>query len=313
MLTNNNLIEVVSLGTPCSSIEIEAIKDFLTKNHLRANIFLEDNTTIKNKNNHEFATINAKYRFLQFQKAWENSHSKVIWCSRGGYGSAEILEFLTSMPKPKIPKIFIGFSDITSISIFLNQQFQIPTICAPMLIQCAMNMVSPNSIQTILDVISGKKNKFNYELINLKNHNFNEINGEIIGGCVSVIAGNFGTKNQINWHQKILFLEDEGEDGERLDRYFQQISTIIKESHRKPLAIILGNFTQGNNHGSPKADNIKIAIDKFVEKTVDIAIFQEKSLCLGHSKDMMPIAIGVKTIISNNNTLEQTIPNIFNS
>ena len=311
MLTNNNLIEVVSLGTPCSSTEINAIKDFLSKNHLRANIFLEDNTTIKNKNNHEFATINPKYRFQQFQNAWENSHSKIIWCSRGGYGSAEILEFLKSMTKPKIPKIFIGFSDIASISIFLNQQFQIPTICAPMLVQCAMEMVSPYSIQTILDVISGKKNKFDYELINLKNHNFNEISGEIVGGCMSVIAGNFATKNQINWHQKILFLEDEGEDGERLDRYFQQISTIIKESHHKPLAIILGNFMQGNNHGTPKGDNIKIAIDKFIEKTIDIPLFQEKSLCLGHSIDMMPIVIGLKAIISNNK-LHQSIANVFN-
>ncbi len=312
MLTNNNLIEVVSLGSACTSIEINAIKDFLNKNNLRANIFLEDNTTIKNKSNHEFATINPKYRFQQFQSAWENSYSKIIWCSRGGYGSAEILEFLTSMPKPKIPKMFIGFSDIASISIFLNQQFQIPTLCAPMLVQCAMDMVSPHSIQTILDVISGKKNNFDYELINLKNYNFNEIVGEIVGGCVSVIAGNFATRNQIDWHQKILFLEDEGEDGERLDRYFQQITSIIKESHRKPLAIILGNFIQGNNHGSPKADNIKIAIDKFVEKTVDIPLFQEKSLCLGHSSEMMPIAIGVKAIINNNNKLQQSIANILN-
>ena len=135
-----------------------------------------------------------------------------------------------------------------------------------MLVQCAMDMVSPHSIQTILDVISGKKNNFDYELINLKNYNFNEIVGEIVGGCVSVIAGNFATRNQIDWHQKILFLEDEGEDGERLDRYFQQIATIIKENHFKPLAIILGNFMQGNNHGTPKANNIKIAIEKFIKK-----------------------------------------------
>jgi len=96
------------------------------------------------------------------------------------------------------------------------------------LVQCAFDMVYASSISTILDLVSGKKNQFNYELINLKDHNFKEIYGEVVGGCVSVIAGNFSTKNQIDWHQKILFLEDEGEDGERLDRYFQQIATIIK-------------------------------------------------------------------------------------
>ncbi len=311
MTVNNNLVEVVSLGTPCSMIEINAIKDFLTANHLRANIFFEENTTLKNKDNNEFASINPKYRFQQFQSAWENPHSKIIWCSRGGYGSAEIIEFLSSMPKPKISKIFIGFSDISSISIFMNQQWHIPTICAPMLVQCAFDMVSKTSTQAILDVISGKKNRLNYQLVSVKNHNFEEITGELIGGCVSVIAGNFGTKNQINWDQKILFLEDEGECGERLDRYFHQISSIIKESHRKPLAIVLGNFSQNNKHGIVNQENVKIAINKFAEKIIDIPFFVETQSCLGHSPEMMPIVIGGKAIINNKNQLEQTITNIY--
>ena len=310
MLEKKNIIDVISPGTPCTKAEIKAIKDFLINHNLSPNIFLEEQTSINHKNDHEFSEISSKYRFQQFQMAWENPHSQVIWCSRGGYGSAEIIEFLSSMPKPKIEKTFIGFSDISSLNIFINQQWKLPTICAPMLVQCAFDMVYSSSISTILDLVSKKITQLDYQLINLKNHEFKEIYGEIVGGCVSVIAGNFATKNQIDWNQKILFLEDEGEDGERLDRYFQQITTIIKETHFKPLAIILGNFMQGNNHGTPKANNIKIAIEKFIKKTVDIPLFQEKTFCLGHSSNMMPIATGVKAFIDSNNILKQTITDL---
>lgn len=302
----NNLVDVVSLGTPCSSQDIQEIKAFLSTNNFQSNIFLEQETTIAKTNPHEFATINSKIRFEQFRLALENPDSKIIWCSRGGYGSAEIINYLSTLARPKQTKLFIGFSDISSINIFLQQNWNYPSVIAPMLIQCALNKVSKQSIQTIIEVILGKINQFSYSLINLKNLEYQAITGQVVGGCVSVIAGNFATKNQLNWHNKILFLEDEGEDGERLDRYFQQISTIIFESKLQPKAIVLGNFMQGNCHGTPKQKNIEIAINNFANKTQEIPFFIEQSFCLGHSFEMMPLGIGIDAKIVNNQ-LHQTI------
>jgi len=303
----NNLVDIVMPSTPCSQAEVKAMKEFLTLHNFRANIFLEEQTTIAHKNNHEFSSASPKHRFLQLHQALENPNSQIIWCARGGYGCAEIIEYLYSIDRPKKNKIFIGFSDITSLNIFLHQQWQYPTITAPVLIQCAYDKVSVNSTRTIIDLIKGNINTLSYQLVNLKNHNFSQIKGELVGGCVSVIAGNFGCKNQLNWHDKILFLEDEGEDGERLDRYFQQITTIIKETHQRPLAIVLGNFMQGNLHGSPKLENIEIAIERFVKKTNDIPFFQEQSFCLGHSFEMLPLIVGGMTTISDKNILKQNI------
>ena len=118
----------------------------------------------------------------------------------------------------------------------------------------------------------------------------------VSGGCISVLAGQFGTKNQIDWADKILFLEDEGEDGERLDRYFSQLIQIMRESKKYPQAILLGNFLQANPHGTPKAKNITMAIEKFaanlLEENLAVALFEEKTKCLGHSKDMLPLVLG---------------------
>lgn len=302
MLKKDDIVDVVSAATPCEFAQIAKIKNFLSENDLEPQIFLEKETAVKTLSNHEFAVIDAKIRFQQLQKAI-NSNSKIIWCSRGGYGGAEILPFLRKMPKPEIEKIFIGFSDIDSINLFLRQNWNWQTISAPMLLQMAENKVSKKSQKAILDLIFGKTKELKYKLKLLNSPNIvtaHLLQGNITGGCISVIAGNFATKNQINWQDKILFLEDEGEDGERLDRHFYQIVSIIKEGKKKPKAILLGNFLQSNPHGTPKANNILIAIEKLVRNLPEIAIYQEVSGCLGHSSEMLPLIFNKNCEIKNN-------------
>lgn len=309
MLKKNDIVDVVSLGTACTSDQIKQIKTFIKKVGLSANIFLEKETTLKKPTTHSFPSFEAKTRFEQLKKAIANPKSKIIWCARGGYGSAEILPFLKSLKKPKTAKIFIGFSDISSLNKFLIEEWNWQVISAPMLAQIALEKVSEKSTKAILDFVFGKKTELKYSLKNLNNSK-SEIKAQLTGGCFSVLAGHFGTKNQINWNRKILFLEDQGEDGERLDRYFNQITTIMIEQKKYPAAILLGNFLESNLHGTPKAKNIEMAIKKFVknlaEKKLKIPVFEEKTKCLGHSKDMLPLVLGAEAkIIAPNNLLIQ--------
>ena len=116
-LKKNDVADVVFLGTAGTLDEVKKIKNFIKKIGLTPNIFLEKETTLKKPVSHEFPSFKASQRFEQFKKAVE-SDSKIIWCARGGYGSAELLPFLTKMKKPKMPKIFIGFSDISSLNNF---------------------------------------------------------------------------------------------------------------------------------------------------------------------------------------------------
>jgi muramoyltetrapeptide carboxypeptidase len=309
MLKKNDMVDIVSLGTASSSDEIKKIKNYVKKIGLIPNIFLEKETTLKKSEPHEFPSCTAETRFEQLKKSIENPDSKIIWCSRGGYGTAEILPFLMKMKKPKTQKIFIGFSDISSLNIFLIQKWNWKVVSAPMLIQLALAKVSKKSEKAILDLVFGKVEELRYELVvaTCGLAQGQPLRGVITGGCISVLAGHFGTQNQIDWSNKILFLEDEGEDGERLDRHFHQIATIITEQKKIPTAIILGNFLEANPHGTPKEKNIKIAIKKFAEKLPQIPIFQEKTNCLGHSRDMLPLLLGTEAKIIANKFLVQKV------
>ncbi len=315
-LKHGDVVDIISPATACTQGEIAEIKKFVKKIGLLPRIFLEEKLTLKKPVYHEFPSFEAEQRFQQLKNSIENSESKIIWCARGGYGSADLLPFLQKMKKPKNQKIFIGFSDLVSVTTFLQQEWNWQVICAPMLSQIVLNKVSKKSEKAILDLIFGKTKELKYKLEPLNNFTKTTINSEITGGCISVLAGNFGTKNQIDWKNKILFLEDEGEDGERLDRYFNHITTIMIEQKKYPQitfpqVILLGNFLEANPHGTPKAKNIKLAIEKFVERidknNLKIPVFAEKSKCLGHSKNIMPLILGCESKITSDGDLYQYI------
>ncbi|MBU6338413.1 MAG: LD-carboxypeptidase [Rickettsiales bacterium] len=302
-LKKGDVVDIISPATACTKDEITKIKNFIKKIGLTPRI-IDEKLILKKAINHEFPSFAAINRFKEFKYAVENSESKIIWCARGGYGSAEILPFLQKMPKPENQKIFIGFSDIVSLTTFMEQKWNWSAICAPVLAQIALNKVSEKSVSTIINLLFGKTKELKYNLKQLNNISFNNNKCSIVGGCISVLAGNFGTKNQIDFENKILFLEDEGEDGERLDRYFNQIITILLETKKYPKAILLGNFLESNPHGTPKAKNIDMAIKRFIAKIAEnnlkIPVLKEKSNCLGHSKNMMPLLLGYETAINRN-------------
>ena len=308
-LNQNKIVDIISPGTASTISEIEKIKNFVKKIGLNPRIFLEEKFILKTPSSCELPAFSAELRFEQLRQAIENPESKIIWCARGGYGTGDLLPFLEKMPKPKKPKIFIGFSDISSLNQLLIGKWNWQVVSAPVLLQIAVNSVSKKSEKAIIDFIFGKKSELKYSLKLLNEKKSQPLETLIVGGCVSVLAGHFGTKNQLDWNKKILFLEDEGEDGERLDRYFRQIVEISFEQKKFPAAIVLGNFLQANPHGTPQAKNIELAIEKFIqrwqEKNLSIPLFAEKSKCLGHSKNMMPLVLGHQTKITADNFLIQ--------
>ena len=191
-LKRGDVVDIISPGTACTCGEIELIKNFVKKIGLTPRILLEEQLTLKKPATHEFPSFQDWERFLQVKYALESSESKVIWCARGGYGSADILPFLSDLKKPKNSKIFIGFSDIVSLTTFLKQKWNWPVICAPVLAQFALNKVSTKSEKALKDLLFGKVKELKYQLEPLVKYSNKAIEAEIVGGCISVLSGHFG-------------------------------------------------------------------------------------------------------------------------
>lgn len=304
LVKKNDIVDVIQPGTSINKEQIAAIEKYVKqKLQLNPRFLIKINEEIFINSDNEFPSYSAEMRFEELYQALK-SDSKIIWCARGGYGSGDLLPFLAKVKKIKQNKIFIGFSDLVSITNFLQQEWGWQIICAPMLIQLVEN-AQENSIKELKNIIFGEKSRFVYQLDLINNSliktSQKQIESEIIGGCLSVVCGHFGGNYQIDFANKILFLEDEGEDGERLDRYLRQIIEVILKNKNKPQAILLGNFLQENLHGKPKNQNIKIAIERFIEKiarfNLAIPVFEGKEKNLGHSQNMRPLILGLKAKI----------------
>ncbi len=311
-LKKGDLIDIVSPASPVTFEELARIQEYLAEKGFRSRCFLAEQIAVEKEAANKFPASSGKTRFDQLKMAIEASDSSAIWCSCGGYGSADLLEFFDKNQKIEQTKQFIGFSDITALATFFRQNFGWETIYGPMLRQLSQGKLQKHSEDAVFELILAENDRKmldfwqKLEISHILGEK--EVSGELVGGCVSVLAHDLATQNQVNWDGKILLLEDIEEKGEKLDRVFTQFLTIMAESRAFPKAILLGNFYQFIEDEN-LIKNINIAIDKFIrnieEKGLNIAVFIENNGFLGHSSGILPVILGREIEIGNKYFLQK--------
>ena len=164
-----------------------------------------------------------------------------IWCIRGGYGCHRILPLLDEETIRRNPKWFGGYSDVTALHTFLNQN------CGQESYHCTMPSTEPDPNEYTLGYL--KKALFGElsgELRNPTEQTMNTlvpgiVSGPLCGGNLSLVAASLGTPWEIDTKGKILFLEDIGEKTYRVDSMLTQLRNAGK--FRDCAGIILGAWT----------------------------------------------------------------------
>jgi muramoyltetrapeptide carboxypeptidase len=181
-------------------------------------------------------------RFQQLKDALLNSPSQAIWCLRGGYGCTRLIPSLLKLNTPEKPKLFIGFSDITGLHLFLQQKWHWQTLHSPTLNQVVHHLIEEENINELKKVIFGQLFELSYLLTPYhKPTTLDSIQAPLTGGSLSLVQTSLGTDWQIETKDKILFLEDVNEVAYRIDRMLQHLQQSGILTHVK--AILLGDFT----------------------------------------------------------------------
>mgnify|MGYP000965358200 CR=1 FL=1 len=204
---------------PGDTIQIIAPAKAIEKKHVEyAKTYLENAGYIVKVGKHCLGNFNYysgtdEERTQDFQEAIDNEEVKAILCARGGYGSVRILDRIQWANQLRFPKWIIGFSDITVFHQQL-QKFEQKSIHATMPLNFETN--SEEALKTLLFALEGKSYKIEVP-VNKFNKN-GTIEGELIGGNLSIIYSLIGTDCQPNYKEKILFIEEVGEQLYALDR-----------------------------------------------------------------------------------------------
>ena len=272
----------VAIVAPARKISAEDISEGI--DILRSwglNVVLSENLLCSSN---QFAGTDEQ-RADDFQKAINDSNIKAIFCARGGYGSIRIIDKIDFSPLISSPKWIIGFSDITVFHSKLNS-IGIESIHAPV-ITTLKN--APSEVQNKLkDALFGKQLKLNFPQNNSLNI-VGECTGELIGGNLSILYSLLGSEADIDFSNKILFLEDLDEYLYHIDRMMMCLKRAGKLSNLK--ALIVGDVSKMNDNTIPFGKSAEEIIHEHVKDYGYPLCFNFPA---GHIDDNNPLIFGQK-------------------
>lgn len=201
-------------------------------------------------------------RLQEFQAMLDEPTVKAILCGRGGYGVGKIIEQLDFKKFSTNPKWIIGFSDITVLHSHINKNYKIATLHAPMAAAFNDGGNKNKYIQSLKDALEGTK--ANYTCKTSKYNKTGTASGELIGGNLALLAHLVGTSSDIKTKNKILFLEDIGEQLYNIDRMLTQLKRSKKLDALAGL--IIGGFTDLKDTDRPFGKSIYEIIQSHLQE-----------------------------------------------
>lgn len=290
-LSPGTVVDIIAPASGCSPESLVLIKNLLSSWQLTARIspeLLGSDLLCANTDEN---------RFKQVHEALFNSESRAIWCVRGGYGCTRLIPKLLTLKAPKTNKLFIGFSDITTLHLFLQQQWHWQTLHGPSANQVVHNLIDLKSIEEFKELILGNLNQlvFSATPLNIKKNCAETIKAPIIGGTLTLIQASLGTAWQIEAKNKILFLEEINESAYRIDRMLQHLQqSKILEGVK---AILLGDFISPFENKDPTGINkdailIQSVLARFANEQ-QVPVLQIPGI--GHGKKNRSLPLGANT------------------
>jgi len=184
-------------------------------------------------------------RAEDFQRMLDDDSVKAVFAARGGYGCVRMIDQVDFTNFAAKPKWIVGFSDITVIHSHIHALYGIPTIHGQMPI--TIPDATKESLLSLQDTLFGKKALYEYK--SESEQVIGEAHGVLIGGNLALLVNVLGSISDMNYDNKILFIEDVGEFYYSIDRMLWTLKRAGKLSKLKGL--IIGGFTSLKDNKVP--------------------------------------------------------------
>ncbi len=177
-------------------------------------------------------------RLNDIKQAFENAQVKAILCSRGGYGTMQLLDSLQEVIA-RNPKWVIGFSDITALHAALHRAgyASIHGLMAKHLTECG---ASDPCSQALRHLLTG--GTMHYETEPHACNRTGAATAPLVGGNLALLHSMLGTRYNMIKPGVILFIEDIAEAIYRTQRMLLslQLAGILPQL----AGLVVGQFTR---------------------------------------------------------------------
>ena len=229
-------------------------------------------------------------RLKELQDALTNPDYRAVFCSRGGYGSAELLDKLSTTPIKK-PKIFCAFSDLTSLHIFLWQKLRWVTFYGPLIaggFDAGANATGGYDPDSFMCAMTATNSAWSTPLRG-ETLVRGTARGILLGGCVTLVETSLGTPWELDTRGAILLLEDRGLKPYQLDRMLLHLKQAGK--FKGVRGIVLGEFPESE---PPEGSTVTVAdVCRRIMGPLQIPIVYGAPI--GHTpRPMLTLPLGVR-------------------
>jgi muramoyltetrapeptide carboxypeptidase len=233
-------------------------------------------------------------RLAALQEAFSERAARAVICSRGGYGSNYLLEGLSVAPAS--PKLFIGYSDLTSLQIFFWQEFRWVTLCGPMVaagLDKGAGAAEGYDRDSLIRAVTETKQGW---VVDLKGESLSPgvAEGTLLGGCLTMVETSLSTPWELDTNEAILILEDRAMKPWQVDRALMHLKQAGK--FRGVAGVILGEFPE--SAAPAGSETVKDVARRILEPLGMPVIWGAP---VGHcSRPMLTLPIGVRARLSIN-------------
>jgi muramoyltetrapeptide carboxypeptidase len=230
-------------------------------------------------------------RAAELMRAFADPEIKAVWAARGGYGSMRLFKLLDEDLIGKRPKVFIGYSDMTALSLYFYRRFGWVTFHGPMAAKDLAGGEEHYDRETLIKAVTGASplGEINSNKTEMLHRGAGgRVTGRLLGGCLSLIAAMMGAPDELDTRGSILFLEDTYTRPYAIDRMLQQLKLAGKFDEVR--GIVFGEMTDCVQH----ADQGYQIQDVLAECTADFNIPIMFGLPSGHSpRGNLTLPLGV--------------------
>lgn len=227
-------------------------------------------------------------RAEEINSFFDDKSIDAIICMRGGYGSNRLIELLDFEVIKRNPKIFVGYSDITTLHIALNEKANLITFHGPMAVSNFTGNYNRDTYENFIEILSNSRDKQSIKNITkeLKVLNEGRAKGKLVGGNLATLIATLGTEYDLDYNGKILFLEDVGEKTYKIDRFLNQLKK--HGVFEKIEGLVLGDFKNCIQDSEKDMTLLEVFQNYFKELKKPV-IYNFES---GHSEPMLTLPLG---------------------
>jgi muramoyltetrapeptide carboxypeptidase len=185
---------------------------------------------------HGYLAGTDEHRLADLNRFGTDDSIDAVWCLRGGYGAARLLDGIDYDGWSRRARALIGYSDITALHAAIGQRANIVTYHGP----TARAELTAFTQSSFADVMAlGDDGMCRVQHDTIRTLLPGTATGRLVGGNLALVVSLLGTPYAWDLDGAILVLEDVSEQVYRIDRMLTQ----IRHSGARLAGLVFGGFT----------------------------------------------------------------------